>query len=282
MTCRWTTIIPCFLASIACFSRLAFAGADYRNGIRDASLDRYRTVNGQLYDLNPLSDFLIQQDRRLEHLSVSEQVDMLSDELDQLKAGTLIRPLPIWSYIEGKIIQIPEHGNVLLMVKRSDEFKTVIIRDVPHTDIYRDGDTFNAFAVEDGAPYVYLNTQGARTTITSYFYGAVLSESEARNWILSHRAILAPNEPIGQKQKRDQETHARIVKVFKDKATNGLPVAQFQLGQFYLNGNGVETNKQLGIFWLQCAVTNGSVEASNLLRSLGNTPATAKRVKNSQ
>jgi TPR repeat protein len=51
-------------------------------------------------------------------------------------------------------------------------------------------------------------------------------------------------------------------------ATNGDAFAQCDLGEHFLNGQGVETNRETAVYWLTQAAEKGNVEASNVLATL--------------
>ena len=51
----------------------------------------------------------------------------------------------------------------------------------------------------------------------------------------------------------------------QEKAANGDPDAMLQLGQIYLNGNGVPTNTDEGIQWIKKAATAGNPKAMTLM-----------------
>ena len=68
--------------------------------------------------------------------------------------------------------------------------------------------------------------------------------------------------------KRDAETDQRVLKSQQQKAAEGYGGAQYVLGMRYLNGKGVETNRDLAVQWFRAACTNGYFDASNQLRKL--------------
>jgi hypothetical protein len=67
----------------------------------------------------------------------------------------------------------------------------------------------------------------------------------------------------------EADTVRRIIAYQNQQASNGLPSFQFELGKRYANGDGVKTNLLLARHWLQSACTNGSAQASNLLKQIG-------------
>ncbi len=74
----------------------------------------------------------------------------------------------------------------------------------------------------------------------------------------------AENERAKQKQREAE----RILAYQLQRASNGYPSFQLELGKKYLRGDGVETNLALARHWLQAACTNGESQASNLLRQI--------------
>ena len=64
------------------------------------------------------------------------------------------------------------------------------------------------------------------------------------------------------------EAQERAVKWLQSQATNGDAGAECSLGEHYLNGQGCDTNRQQGIYWLQKAADQGDIEASNCLANL--------------
>ncbi len=68
--------------------------------------------------------------------------------------------------------------------------------------------------------------------------------------------------------RRKAEGSANTLKWLQEQSANGDTAAQYRLGERYLTGNGVETNRALAIQWLQKAVVGGSLEASNKLATI--------------
>jgi TPR repeat protein len=94
-----------------------------------------------------------------------------------------------------------------------------------------------------------------------YDYGKPITEQE-RDRLFAQPAV---------RQKTVEEIALesdRVVRYQLTQASNGLPSFQFEIARRYLRGDGVETNRALGLHWLRAAVTNGHEGASNLLHSL--------------
>jgi hypothetical protein len=68
--------------------------------------------------------------------------------------------------------------------------------------------------------------------------------------------------------KKQQATQSKVLAFRLQSATNGLPTAQYQVGMAYLNGEGVETNKGLAVYWLSKAAAQGNEEAKAKLSGL--------------
>jgi TPR repeat protein len=81
---------------------------------------------------------------------------------------------------------------------------------------------------------------------------------------------------IQSEQEIEDKKAALEQKVFalhKKEAEEGDKDSQFDLGQRYLNGNGVSQDRELAIHWFQAAATNGSERSKLMLSTLTNTPS---------
>ena len=64
------------------------------------------------------------------------------------------------------------------------------------------------------------------------------------------------------------EVEQRALKYYQQKADQGYGFAQYELGLLYLNGKGVETNREQAVQWFRAACTNEHFGASNQLRKM--------------
>jgi TPR repeat protein len=64
------------------------------------------------------------------------------------------------------------------------------------------------------------------------------------------------------------QLQSNAIRWLQPQATNGDASAQCSLGLHYLNGQGCETNRERGIYWLTQAADQGNMEASNKLSKL--------------
>jgi len=96
-----------------------------------------------------------------------------------------------------------------------------------------------------------------------------MKEDEAKE--LAAADQLVENQKIAAQKVADQkiyESQVRAVIWIQSQASNGDAGAQCSLGEHYLSGQGCDTNRQQGVYWLQKASDQGDIEASNLLTNL--------------
>ena len=67
---------------------------------------------------------------------------------------------------------------------------------------------------------------------------------------------------------RKQQTEKTVFEFHRLRAMNGVGLSQLKLGQFYLTGQGTETNRELARVWFRAAATNDQPEAVRLLNSI--------------
>lgn len=91
-----------------------------------------------------------------------------------------------------------------------------------------------------------------------YVHGKSLTAEQAR-------AALAPPPVRLQSIEEIATTQNKVVTYQLNQASNGYPSFQIEVAKRYLDGNGVEANRDLAIHWLRAACTNGEAQASNLL-----------------
>jgi hypothetical protein len=125
----------------------------------------------------------------------------------------------------------------------------------------------NLTAKEVGV-YTYQTVMGGTRTIPKLVYGvpcAVPAE-------LVEKAIQTAKAQADAKaaaiKRQKEESDKNAVKWLLTQVTNGDASAQCDLGERYLNGQGVETNRETAIYWLTQAANQGDIEASNMLTKL--------------
>ena len=148
--------------------------SDYRlNTFRDflvqAGQPQYRSVDGQMYDLQPLTDFL----NWVAGLPNTPETE------DMLKTQT--RPLPAWSLVYGRVAQVTDGNGILLwMYKQTDmtlDPKLVRVRNYPREKSLVDGDIIVVYAKNE-APYSYIDSQRGKSTIYSFNFGKPVTQQE--------------------------------------------------------------------------------------------------------
>jgi TPR repeat protein len=71
-----------------------------------------------------------------------------------------------------------------------------------------------------------------------------------------------------RKLTKNYEMQQRLFEFRKEQADRDMPTTQFNLGKMYMNGEGCDMNKELGMTYIQKAATNGCSEAAEFLRKL--------------
>lgn len=143
-----------------------------------ASAEPYRKIGDQVYNLRPLSEYLIKIRK------------MTYEEMESFKP---VRPIPSWKYLSAKVIQITQHDGLLLSLIspfESDRGKLVRLKNYSRESALIDGAEVNFFAVNDGT-FSYVSVTGAGSKIESYNYGTVLTTKEFTDYI----ATLRPTAP---------------------------------------------------------------------------------------
>lgn len=293
--CR-LVIIAAILAVLASTS---FAQDAYISNlkIQSALIDRYRIMNGRFYDLKLLADWL----------SPDNNISAMSG-----------RPMPEWSFVTGKIIQIVDKKTILLSIEDSgNDYHTVRLEGYPYSDVHVDGDEISVFAVHNSKNFSYTTVQGATATIENYYYGKVPNslelqenllrlnnryptntdegrlsqlmadrlaveneyvkdkidkDSAAKKLMEMDVEIQALEKKVAQtaKDRQDRQKEAvkiKVVEFKKTQASNNVAYAQYDLGKLYLTGDGVESNRDLALYWINRAATNGYKDAEVFLKS---------------
>jgi hypothetical protein len=230
-----------------------------RENLQKAGQTPYRIVNGQPFNLQPLTNFL-------------GWVYDNADNESLLK--TRQRSLPEWSLLHGRVAQITEQGGVFLWEYSNPEMSStprlIRIRNYPGQKMLIDGETLTVFAKRE-PNYSYIATTHARATIESYDHGNVATLQDMTR--IQSANTLGLNHPIPKQQPvRPTVNRGRMIELRKQQATNNVASAQYEVGAMYLNGTGVESNRALSIYWLTRAATNGHAGASNLLSTLTGQP----------
>ena len=146
-----------------------FRISTFKDFIHKASQPEYRFVDGQMYNLQPLSDFLLW----VADLPVNPETTAM------LKTKT--RPLPDWSILYGRVAQVTDRNGILLWKYEKPEMAVnpslVLLRNYPLEKTLVDGSIVVAFAKNAG-PYSYIDSQRSKSTVNSYNFGKPVTKQE--------------------------------------------------------------------------------------------------------
>ena len=81
-------------------------------------------------------------------------------------------------------------------------------------------------------------------------------------------ALIVTNVVPEKTKEQKAELERKTVEYQKKRAEAGAPTAQYDLGVRYLNGTGVEKDKELARKWLSKAATNGNSQAVKKLAEI--------------
>jgi TPR repeat protein len=133
--------------------------------------------------------------------------------------------------------------------------------------------TYTALDVLSAGSYSYQTVRGDTRRIPAYrvLNATERTELEELNALAAKVELQLYNKYKAQQEetKRNQKAEA-TKKVFafrKEQADkNNSPASQFRVGQMYLNGEGTETNIDLGMTYIKQAASNGCEEAVSFLK----------------
>jgi hypothetical protein len=157
-----------------------FRASTAKEFIRKAWQPEYRSVDGQMYDLQPLAEYFLW----LTDLPVNaENTAMLKNQT---------RPLPNWTLVYGRIAQLTDHNGIFLWQYQQPEMvlnpKLVCLRNYPLEKTLVDGDVVVAFAKSEG-PYSYVDSLRSKSTVNSYDYGKPVTKQEVDLFIQRKSAL---------------------------------------------------------------------------------------------
>lgn len=157
----------------------------FKDFIHRASEPEYRLVDGQIYNLKPLSDFLL------------SLADEMPNPETSAKVNAKTRPLINWTLIYGRVAQVTERSGILLWEYDQPEMvlnpKLVCLRNFPGERGLVDGNVVVAFARVEG-PFSYIDSQHSRSTVTAYDFGKPVTKQQVDAY-LQRRASPAARLP---------------------------------------------------------------------------------------
>lgn len=197
----------------------------------------------------------------------------------------------LWKIQHGKIADVQENGIILQTFTTNNVYQNVFVKGIGMPGAFGSTSDRNEKRLVSStlipAQRLFINNYSngaidqeisirAINTGTIKIAGQVLEEWDAGKPYVppppTPEQIKAAQEAAAtraaEEKKRALQGQINAVRWLQSQATNGDTYAQCSLGEHYLNGQGCETNRDLGIQWLQKAADGGSMEASNKLLQL--------------
>lgn len=189
-----------------------------------------------------------------------------------------------WVQFAGTILEVQPHGIRVegwyekppLAYNFTDNPGTIFfVENYPYQCAEGESLSAHNLTAKESGVYTYLTAIGGTSTIRKFGYGV---PCDAPEWFIKQQkeqadaaqaaANAAANAAIEAQKKKAFELQKHAVEWLLSQATNGSASAQCSLGIHYLNGQGVETNKETAFYWLTQAANQGYIEASNMLIKL--------------
>jgi hypothetical protein len=160
-------IAPLSLSSTQTLSQ--YRVSTFKEFIHKASQPEYRLVDGQMYYLKPLSDFLLY----VAALPANPETTAL------LKTKT--RPLTNWTVLYGRVAQVTDRNGILLWKYEQPEMvlnpTLVRLRNYPQEKTLVDGNIVVVYAKNE-SPYSYIDSQRGKSTVSSYDFGRPVTKQQ--------------------------------------------------------------------------------------------------------
>jgi hypothetical protein len=136
---------------------------------------------------------------------------------------------------------------------------------------YNPSTVLRSFEFGDVTPEVTiavpLRWTGATFVVDSDFWKSRFMEANPELKQFSRPSPVAAQSPSSEQQwNKKQEADKRLLIWQQQQASNGVAYSQFDLGKRYLTGNGVETNRTLGMYWIQKSAAQDFRDAQEFLR----------------
>lgn len=182
-------------------------------------------------------------------------------------SGRVLQSTPDGVRVQGEYASIYPDGAVSF-------FGEFFVRHFPYS--LADGDNVPPYVAGMPAPvYTYTTVMGGDRTIHSLDFGIPCDEPA---WAVEAEAKAAKEarEAAAARAAAEKVANERNILIFVElQATNGDANYQCELGERYMQGNGVPLDKNLGQMWLQKAELGGNAEASNYLQHFNLTNSVA-------
>lgn len=190
------------------------------------------------------------------------------------------RPLPEWTYLNGKILQVTDGGLLFRRYEETDfllhgDYELIFVKNVPNQRAV-DDELYVLYAIAD-EPHSYVSAAGIRKTIPGFDFGTepteeavakLKVEAEKRNAETQKRIEAFNAKTLDAAAQRKKESDAKVIAFSQEQAVKGSGTYQFRLGKRYAEGDGVEKDLAKARAWLEAACTNDVSDARDLLVSL--------------
>lgn len=214
---------------------------------RNLLVDPFRKVDGRRHDLRPLMNWA--------NAGLSTP---------STQPYTVPNPMPDWQVVEGRIIQVIDEG---VLVVRGET--VCLVRNWPGKAKAVDNDEIDVLALRAGT-FQYRSTAGASKTIAAYDYGQLPTKEERVQMqaaaVERFEAARVARETADEQKKAAAE--AKVVDFLKRRADQGSASAQYDLALRYLEGRGVEENREQAATLLDAAAKQGHADAVRKLKAV--------------
>jgi len=129
------------------------------------------------------------------------------------------------------------------------------------------------FAIPTGTHAVVDKAENAQS-IPRFDYGQPVEKESGdfTNVVLVTARGIVKKESPQQIAAKKAATDAKLIGWHQQQATNNVAYAQYELGKRYLNGDSLERNEALGLYWLRRAATQDYEPALQLLKKRAEEP----------
>lgn len=250
------------LLCVFLFATSANAGVEYIQAVcKIACWDPFREVNGTIYDVTPIFDYV--KNGGTELWRGNNQGPW---------------PLPDWTVFSGTVTEVIGTNGLLITSDHrfTDTRETIRIKNYPNQDVIVDGKPICGIAMKDGR-YQFRDVRGSISTVRSLDWGTTPAKADTEALTAHKRNELERRAAEIQKQLGDIETRrkqeaaaleARKLAIDKEQAAKGYPSFQYELAKRYLEARGVDRDEKEARRLLQLSADQGYAPAKQKLEAL--------------
>jgi len=235
----------------------------------------YRIIQGRYCDLSAIYSWIDQTTSLARHRQQGDAVSFVNPNTIMspgwigVSAPEIGQLNNVYGFVENyEIGQVTDDG-VIVRKKAANPFdgsyeygNPLFLTNYPGYKELTDNTTIQFLALKTGV-YKYTDTEGASRNIPFYDCGTPYIAKA-----LTPDQLSSINAKRAADKRKAEQAQEKTFRLLESRATNGDASAQFSLGIHYLSGYGCETNRETGLYWLQKAAEQGSVDASNKQESL--------------